>query len=885
MGESGSDPDRATTAVLPPLSRHRLRAHLARPDQLIVIHAGRLGGATVLLRSWLRENDHGDQVVAAVLDCGPETAEETYWSLLRAQLDPTADTRNPPGDGPGRAFDGVLDALTRQSRPCVVVLDDLHLVDDPVGRVDELLGHAPAAGLRVVAATRDAGVWQTRIARTPGQTLLMPAATRFTVDEVAALLASSQIEFSGRSPEIIHCLTDGIPGLVDAVCSSVPLSELAAPVHLDEHVDAVVDRVVDQMISADPALRRQRLPLTLSAVAEPLNHDSVVPLPGRLGEPSDFIDLMTLGGLLGTEGSPANPKWHLPDSLRRSLLRLARRDSPEAVLAYERSLIDRWLALGRPARALSIAASIEDWPLAARIARDNVVTLYSRDFLDTMSEEVVSRIPDEVLRAYPALEQIRSIHRTLAEPRDRTRSPSHDHTGPDDDTANPTHTFVVPEMPGRELTTHDLMVIRAVELRVRGEFDASADVCEPALTTDYPPVDQMDEDARNALGFALVHVGISFIMAGRFPQALSILRRAEHTAVEPFVLRLITGKSALIQILLGHLDEAIANCERERRHPTLTRDSEIFVRPAGAVASALVALESTDTDSALQIVADLGFPANRDEFWAFGLYARAKVALLQGNHTYGLQTLDTQMPRFTAVLGNGAVARPLLDSMRADLLLAADRADAAWDLVGQSRHPLTTAVRSRILLLRGDPDSALALTDDALNDTRTSVRDALGMELVAASAALELGDRSRALRHTTAALTSYRMTGLLLPFRSLPRAVLGRLAALEPRLPIDRDSPTPDHGSGTLAPSPPDPAQATPLQPEARGPSDRPAQLTEREHQVLRQLATGATISQVAARGYVSINTVKTQVRSIYRKLEVSTRAEALDMAARAGLL
>lgn len=53
-------------------------------------------------------------------------------------------------------------------------------------------------------------------------------------------------------------------------------------------------------------------------------------------------------------------------------------------------------------------------------------------------------------------------------------------------------------------------------------------------------------------------------------------------------------------------------------------------------------------------------------------------------------------------------------------------------------------------------------------------------------------------------------------------------------------------------------------------------ELTEREEEVLRYLPTMLTVGEIAAELYVSVNTVKAHVRSIYRKLGASRRREAV---------
>jgi len=60
--------------------------------------------------------------------------------------------------------------------------------------------------------------------------------------------------------------------------------------------------------------------------------------------------------------------------------------------------------------------------------------------------------------------------------------------------------------------------------------------------------------------------------------------------------------------------------------------------------------------------------------------------------------------------------------------------------------------------------------------------------------------------------------------------------------------------------------------------------LSERERVVLAELGRHGTLEDIARYLFVSRNTVKTQVRSIYRKIGVSTRAEAIAWARSAGV-
>jgi LuxR family maltose regulon positive regulatory protein len=61
--------------------------------------------------------------------------------------------------------------------------------------------------------------------------------------------------------------------------------------------------------------------------------------------------------------------------------------------------------------------------------------------------------------------------------------------------------------------------------------------------------------------------------------------------------------------------------------------------------------------------------------------------------------------------------------------------------------------------------------------------------------------------------------------------------------------------------------------------------LSARELRVLRLLSVGNSNPEIARELFVSVNTVKTQVRSIYQKLNVNTREEARDAARELGLV
>jgi len=61
--------------------------------------------------------------------------------------------------------------------------------------------------------------------------------------------------------------------------------------------------------------------------------------------------------------------------------------------------------------------------------------------------------------------------------------------------------------------------------------------------------------------------------------------------------------------------------------------------------------------------------------------------------------------------------------------------------------------------------------------------------------------------------------------------------------------------------------------------------LTAREHEVLKWIAKGYSYDEIAAILEVSANTIRTHIRSVYKKLEVTSRSEAVFEATNLGII
>jgi LuxR family transcriptional regulator, maltose regulon positive regulatory protein len=220
--------------------------------------------------------------------------------------------------------------------------------------------------------------------------------------------------------------------------------------------------------------------------------------------------------------------------------------------------------------------------------------------------------------------------------------------------------------------------------------------------------------------------------------------------------------------------------------------------------------------------------------------------------------------------------RMLHDDLRIGLLVERHEAVAARAEIARiepdSAHTRCPAAWSaRLLLDAGEAAHAIELVAPCLGmGDEHSPRTATLATLVAASAHALLGDRRSADALFTRALALTALTGSIRPFGMLPR---GQLTALVSRA-AHGPRPRADEGMITAI--------------AARYPSgddNAPAILSVRERLVLSRLVEGDTQQRISFELSVSPNTIKTQVRSIYRKLGVSTRDGALQRARSLGLL
>jgi LuxR family maltose regulon positive regulatory protein len=177
---------------------------------------------------------------------------------------------------------------------------------------------------------------------------------------------------------------------------------------------------------------------------------------------------------------------------------------------------------------------------------------------------------------------------------------------------------------------------------------------------------------------------------------------------------------------------------------------------------------------------------------------------------------------------------------------------------------LTAAARARALMAQGDPRGArdcvrTVLSTPSAQTGRLTLVEAM---LCDAHITLQAGAPGHALEIIVRAIEVARGE-IKLPFLLAGdsfTALLGRHPDVAARWPLPpRDAPS-----------------GSPLVPVPRAPRDLPDPLTPRELTILRFLATSMSAAEIAAELCLSVNTVKTHLAAIYRKLPANRRREAV---------
>jgi LuxR family transcriptional regulator, maltose regulon positive regulatory protein len=369
----------------------------------------------------------------------------------------------------------------------------------------------------------------------------------------------------------------------------------------------------------------------------------------------------------------------------------------------------------------------------------------------------------------------------------------------------------------------------------------------------------LDPEVAHPLGVALSAEGRHDAASAAFRRALDDARR-EH---EPFRELAILGDAAWQRAVAGYLVDADLLA---RRAADLAATLELDAPPLGAVlAGAQIALDRGRIEAAraqaatVRAVAadtcDLVLRVDAGMFVSRACWA-------QGDHDGAVRALEeTERELRDHMPGGGLISR--LTRARASMSLALDDPHGAIAVLPAitgdvgDLPPEDRLIAASVHLKLGAADRARDAIG-SLRDEGVGPRLTVHALRVEASALGLSGDLGEAMRLRRQADRIARVGGLLTPV-------------------VHRRVPRPDRDPTVRVEDGPNPVETGAAIVQVEG-------MTHRELDVLRMLPS-ATNVEIAADLYVSVNTVKTHLKSIYRKLGVASREGASHRARALGLI
>jgi LuxR family maltose regulon positive regulatory protein len=831
-------------------------------------------GKTVALAQWLPAARCPGPVAWLTLDEYDDTADRFWWSvaasLARAGVLLSADVVPGDPDTPLR----IVSALATRRPPVVLVLDNLHLLRSPAvdSALDFLLSQA-RPGLRVVVGTReDHPLPLQRHLLTWNATELGGSQLAFTGPETKLLLHQCGAASYRESLLPLVKKTEGwAAGLrfVMIALTGTHAGDLGSAERL------IRGYLASEVLDTQPPAARNLL--LRSSVPELITPDLADALTDRCDGGVTLATLVQANLFL----APAGNGWYRFHPLFREVLQgRLRESSPEVFDELLSRTVDWFRKHGQLADAVRYAASIGDGRLAIQMTVDELAV--SRLLDPEQGRELAHALQGAAAPAAPgrpreyvsaaAIALLRQDHASAASWLARADSALRRLSG------------------DREVSAQlAAEVVRFSLARSSGDLDA----LHAAAVAGQAALDRLPPDVRDRHPELVVQAkscyGYAALWLGHFDEAAKALTEAvAHPLPEAAAGDRAGGLGhlALAEALSGHLGRALELAARSASasaSPGACPESPQNL--SADIALALVHLERHEipaVQAALKRV-KAGLAVRRDRAAAaLANLIAARLCLAEGHHGGALgllasarqnwsppDWLDSQLTlaeaRAEVMAGNPQAALDAVD--RCTGMPGIDAATArahAWMGAGNLRAA-RRELRYVFEVIATEPARAL---DHAV----------LGALLMDARISYASGDRTAGRASLGRALRVARGEDVRLPF-ALEHPWL--YPALRADAELARKYATLAHPGepGRVNGTGPELLTAAPAVPALVEP------LTEREREVLQRVAQLFSTSEIANELFISVNTVKTHLKSVHRKLAVTDRRGAVRRARELKLL
>lgn len=848
--------------------RPRLTAALTRAEglPLVVVSAPAGTGKTAVVAEWVRGSH--DRTT-----CWVDFAEgeSSFWdpvleSLRRHGLGVPASWSVPPGSGLGaQRLSALVGLVVGSPHRWSVVVDGYELASREIAReVDLLLRHSLGQLTLVFLGRVDPILPLYRYRLNDALLEVRAPDLAFSDEEAGALIRWTGVELDDVA---VHDLNKRLGGwaaglrfAARALATKADAQGYAAQVV--EQVTDINEYLVTEVLDAQPPETRRVL---LDTCVTDVFSAELAELAGGAGAVHAMADLVDRRAFV--EPVPGQPEYfrYFP-FFRNLLLAVLSYESPERLEQLRRIASSWYRAHGRYVRSLEQLAMIDDWrSVATQLVEDGLVGRVLLEDDGRALSRLAARIPADVdgpaacvVRAAIALRLgeagTERCARELASARRALRGGNPD--------------------PGQLVSIAVTDALRGCLTDDPGKAAARAAHAE-RLLAGMPATATRRETSEQAAIVAFA-VGITSLRVGHLAEARAGLSRAAALAPAGAAAAFRSdclGHLAVADALQGELVAAVRHAEEALTVASRAGLDHADVPPSAHVALAWVGVERCDptlTEEHVTVARSSrllpGDPFSRS-------LVEAAVAALEESTGSGQAAIE----RLEAAAAGSATCDPwLADRLRVEaarLMMREGDPARALEVLESAQvadRPEVSVASAAVLAEQGYPCAVNGLSREGVAPLDVQVRALL----VEASQLARPDSPGRAEPALSRALRLAARERIRRPFRDVAPSV-GRLLAADPRLAVEHEwLQRAGTGPGSSRPASGRPALSIVVEP-----------LTPKELEVLTQMEALLTTEEIAHKMVVSVNTVRTHIRHILRKLGVNRRNAAIRRARELGIL
>ena len=897
----------------PVLRRRRISGLLdqATRNRVTLVSGPAGAGKTMACATWAAAPSQARRVVWLSLDA--EDQQAWFWAyvcagLARLRSIPAESLRSLEDASPDGFPLRLVEAAQTFTEPVILVLDDIHeLTDEAVlAGIDLLIRHAPPT-LRLVLSARQPPALQLARLRVSGELADIGGHDlACTSEEADAYFSMLGLDADPAARDALLRRTQGwMAGLRLAAMAARSDPEPGATItDLAGDEPIVTDYLWDEvLVKQAPATR---MFLLRTCIAAQVTGDLADALTGQSGSARTLDRLSRENSFVDVVDRERGEYAYHP-LLRQVLIAELHREIPHEIPVLLRRAARWYAGHDQPIASVRCAAEAQDWDYAAQTLAEAGAGVASPGSTADL-EGVLSLFPADRSADDPAVAAAWAAARLWDGDRDGASAYL--------DSGERALRRAVPAM--QRIMEPTLAALRVMLAGGRTDPD-------PALLAGARSLAERAQAAagtqpeHRAVGLLWFAVGVARLRRWEIQQARHALRHADRqlaagnltglqararawrALAEAWYGDLTAARRSAADVLAGRgvADSGLAEARAELG-AWGAGASGAFADAGGAIgadragkaqaaelaalAQALVSLRRDDLSTAQRLLERIDpqltgqFPGE-PSVSAVAALIRARVLLADGDAT----AATAQLARLRETWGP---AHPAL----ADVLTIAEgevalrvgstgRARAVLLLVEEGEHfdrADGRLLRGGLLIAEGDFKTALEAVEPCLDGAADGVtlQERISGLLIAAVAQRRLGSSDEAAGLLEQALALAEPDGAYRAFLDGGAAVRSAMTVLIP--------PTSRHAGFAGRILERFDAQAS----HPAGPADAVSvPLTDSERAVLRFLPSHMTNEEISQALFLSINTVKTHLRSAYRKLGVSSRREAIARGRRLGLL